>query len=177
MTISGGLIMNHSFTLRTWAKVLNTNGRLFSINRNDYAFIGAEEYLQWGYNTDRATFKFAIGTEVILEHTTRTKAFEPGQWQFLALTVQFDNNEPQHSLVEFRGLSTLIDSETFESIFTDHVAYNKYFGAEDEVTSPGNVQKAKFFNGYMYEFCIDNFYDTDFANEARPGNCGTNMCT
>lgn len=72
MTIAGGLILNHSFTLRTWAKVLDTNGRFFSINRNDYAFIGAEEYLQWGYNIDRQTFKFSIGTEVILEHTTRS---------------------------------------------------------------------------------------------------------
>ncbi|MEE4248243.1 MAG: hypothetical protein V2I33_22875 [Kangiellaceae bacterium] len=92
------------------------------------------------------------------------------------MTTLYDNTDPKHTTVEFRGLTNLIDSETFETIFTDHVAYNKYFGARDQVTTPSQVQKAAFFNGCMYEFCIDNEYGDDFGPEAGD-DCGTNMCS
>jgi hypothetical protein len=82
MSFNGELIFNHSFTLHTWIKIVNSAGTIFSINRDTTAATGEEEYFEWGYTNTRQVFDFAIGNVVVINSTSNANAYVQGSWQF-----------------------------------------------------------------------------------------------
>ena len=175
---ANNLALNHSFTLELWIKRTSTgaDNNLFSSNISPATGPGLENFFNYvAYNGDRIRFD-AVTANLNLSEEDDAGSYTSNQWSHVAISFSYDN-ALKKTTYAFYSNGIERKSGEFDEPLLDLLTNTHIVGAELDTISGGSQSRAKFFEGFIWKFCIYQQSKPTFDDINSNGTCGTNRCT
>ena len=148
-----GLVLNHSFTIRTWVKVYN-EGYIFSINRNtDTGGNGIDDYFLLGASPTSISFVLN-GVFESNETVNSENVSLSDNWHQVVACAEYSGETRStalHLLVD--NVTVNLNTSPVADLIADSSSFTHYVGVDINLTE-GTSTFVDFIEGMMYGICF-----------------------